>query len=49
MGTVREMSTQVWQRPLGAVPLEGGGVEFRVWAPAASSVAVRVGDGDGDH
>jgi maltooligosyltrehalose trehalohydrolase len=26
----------------GAVPLEGGEVEFRVWAPNASSVAVRV-------
>ncbi len=36
------MSTQVWQRPFGAVPLEEGGVEFRVWAPAASRVAVRV-------
>src|SRR4051794_17870283 len=36
------MSTQVWQRPFGAVPLPEGGVEFRVWAPAATSVAVRV-------
>jgi maltooligosyltrehalose trehalohydrolase len=36
------MSIQVWQRPFGAVPLEEGGVEFRVWAPAASRVAVRV-------
>jgi maltooligosyltrehalose trehalohydrolase len=36
------MSTEVWQRPLGAVPLAGGGTEFRVWAPAASRVAVRV-------
>jgi maltooligosyltrehalose trehalohydrolase len=36
------MSTQVWQRPFGAVPLSKGGVEFRVWAPAASRVAVRV-------
>ena len=40
------MSAQVWQRPLAAVPLEDGGVEFRVWAPAASRVAVRVGDAD---
>jgi maltooligosyltrehalose trehalohydrolase len=40
------MSTRVWQRPLGAAPLEEGGVEFRVWAPAASSVAVRVGGED---
>jgi len=38
------MSTQVWQRPLGAVPLDEGGVEFRVWAPAASHVAVRLSD-----
>jgi maltooligosyltrehalose trehalohydrolase len=40
------MSTQVWQRPFGAVPLAEGGVEFRVWAPAASRVAVRVHGGD---
>ena len=40
------MSTQVWQRPFGAVPLEEGGVEFRVWAPAASRVAVRVHGAD---
>jgi maltooligosyltrehalose trehalohydrolase len=36
------VSTGVWQRPFGAVPLEEGGVEFRVWAPNASRVAVRV-------
>jgi maltooligosyltrehalose trehalohydrolase len=36
------MSTQVWQRPFGAVPLDEGGVELRVWAPAASRLAVRV-------
>jgi maltooligosyltrehalose trehalohydrolase len=36
------MSMQVWQRPFGAVPLSDGVVEFRVWAPSASSVAVRV-------
>jgi maltooligosyltrehalose trehalohydrolase len=36
------MSTQVWQRPFGAVPVSEYGVEFRVWAPSASSVAVRV-------
>ena len=36
------MSTQVWQRPFGAVPLSKGGVEFRIWAPSASRVAVRV-------
>src|SRR4051794_39348597 len=35
------MSTQVWQRPFGAVPVEEA-VEFRVWAPSASRVAVRV-------
>ncbi|HWJ30705.1 MAG TPA: alpha-amylase family glycosyl hydrolase [Gaiellaceae bacterium] len=42
------MSTaaQVWQRPLGALPLEDGAVEFRVWAPAASHLAVRVHDRD---
>ncbi|MGH3103705.1 MAG: alpha-amylase family glycosyl hydrolase [Gaiellaceae bacterium] len=31
------------RRPLGAVALGEGLVEFRVWAPAASSVAARVG------
>ncbi len=32
---------------LGAVPLEGGSTRFRVWAPAATSLAVRVaGRGD---
>jgi maltooligosyltrehalose trehalohydrolase len=36
------VSTQVWQRPFGAVPLSKGGVEFRVWAPTASGIAVRV-------
>ena len=36
--------TQVWQRPCGAVPLTEGGVEFRVWAPGASRVAVRLHD-----
>jgi maltooligosyltrehalose trehalohydrolase len=45
-GTVREMSGQVWQRPFGAALLEGGGVEFSVWAPSASSVAVRTSGAD---
>jgi maltooligosyltrehalose trehalohydrolase len=40
------VSTQVWQRPFGAVPLSGGGVEFRVWAPSASRVVVRVRGGE---
>jgi maltooligosyltrehalose trehalohydrolase len=40
------VSTQIWQRPFGAVPLSGGGVEFRVWAPSASRVGVRVRDGE---
>jgi maltooligosyltrehalose trehalohydrolase len=30
------MSTQVWQRPFGAVRLEEGRFEFRVWAPAGA-------------
>ena len=34
------------RRPLGAVPLEEGLVEFRVWAPAAEAATVRVGDRD---
>jgi maltooligosyltrehalose trehalohydrolase len=40
------MSAQRLQRPFGAVPLPGGGVEFRVWAPAASHVAVRLRGAD---
>ncbi len=37
----------VWHRPFGALPLDAGTVEFRVWAPSASAVAVRI-DGE-DH
>jgi len=38
-----------WQRRFGAVPLAGGGVEFRVWAPKAEeSVAIRLA-GRGEH
>jgi maltooligosyltrehalose trehalohydrolase len=33
---------QPFQRALGAVPVDDGRVEFRVWAPRASSVGVRV-------
>jgi maltooligosyltrehalose trehalohydrolase len=40
------MAIQVWQRPFGAVPLSGGGVEFRVWAPSAARVSVRVRGGE---
>jgi len=40
------MSTQVWQRPFGAVPLSEHTVRFRVWAPSAQRVAVRVGGAD---
>jgi maltooligosyltrehalose trehalohydrolase len=32
-----------WERALGATPLDGGLVEFRVWAPDAGEVRVRVG------
>jgi maltooligosyltrehalose trehalohydrolase len=39
-------ATQVWQRPCGALLLDEGGVEFRVWAPTASRVAVRIHDSD---
>jgi maltooligosyltrehalose trehalohydrolase len=31
---------------MGAVPLSGGGVEFRVWAPSAKRVSVRVRGGE---
>jgi maltooligosyltrehalose trehalohydrolase len=40
------MSRHAHTRPFGAVPLVGGAVEFRVWAPSASSVAVRTGGAD---
>ena len=36
------MSTQVWQRPFGAVPLAEGGTGFRVWAPSAARVDLRL-------
>ncbi|MGA2924741.1 MAG: malto-oligosyltrehalose trehalohydrolase [Solirubrobacteraceae bacterium] len=32
-----------WERPLGARPLDDGLASFRVWAPNARSIAVRVG------
>jgi maltooligosyltrehalose trehalohydrolase len=35
-----------WERKLGAFPLRGGGVEFRVWAPHAESIALRIGGHD---
>jgi maltooligosyltrehalose trehalohydrolase len=40
------MWSEALQRPFGAVPLAEGGVEFRVWAPAASTVAVRAAGSD---
>ncbi|MBV9334765.1 MAG: malto-oligosyltrehalose trehalohydrolase [Solirubrobacterales bacterium] len=33
-----------WERPLGARPRGDGTVEFRVWAPRAESIALRVGE-----
>src|SRR5919199_3749497 len=35
-----------WERTLGAVPGGDGTVEFRVWAPHAGRVAVRVNGAD---
>jgi maltooligosyltrehalose trehalohydrolase len=32
-----------WERPLGARPLGDGRVEFRVWAPGAETIALRLG------
>jgi maltooligosyltrehalose trehalohydrolase len=43
---VARVSSEVWQRPFGAVPAGEGEVEFRVWAPSAQSVAVRVNGAD---
>jgi len=42
--TTREATTL--RGPLGALPLGDGLVEFRVWAPNAEAVAVRLGDRD---
>ncbi len=35
-----------WERQLGAHPTGDGRVEFRVWAPRAESVSLRLGDED---
>jgi maltooligosyltrehalose trehalohydrolase len=35
-----------WERPLGARPRGDGTVEFRVWAPRAGSISLRVGERD---
>ena len=40
------VSALPWEQPLGARALEDGTAEFRVWAPRAGSVALRVGDLD---
>jgi maltooligosyltrehalose trehalohydrolase len=32
-----------WERPLGSRPVGDGTVEFRVWAPRAESIALRLG------
>jgi maltooligosyltrehalose trehalohydrolase len=37
-----------WERALGARPLGDGTTEFRVWAPRAESVSLRLGDRDVD-
>ena len=34
--------TLPWERPLGATPLGGGRTRFRVWAPAAQEVRLRL-------
>jgi len=35
-----------WERPLGARPLGDGQCEFRVWAPHAGSITLRLSSGD---
>ena len=37
-----------WERPLGARPRDDGTVEFRVWAPRAKTITLRLGDQDID-
>jgi maltooligosyltrehalose trehalohydrolase len=46
VGVLPRTDTNLWTRPLGAVPIEEGLVELRVWAPNAASVAVRTGGAD---
>src|SRR2546423_10230600 len=38
--------TLPWDRPLGARLLENGRTEFRVWAPRAQSITLRVAGAD---
>ena len=42
----RRPQTYPWERRLGATPVGGGAVEFRVWAPSAGRVAVRLNGED---
>jgi maltooligosyltrehalose trehalohydrolase len=39
-------SSYPWERPLGARPVDDVRVEFRVWAPRADVVALRLGDSE---
>jgi maltooligosyltrehalose trehalohydrolase len=39
-------SAYPWERPLGARPLDDGSTSFRVWAPQAESISLRLGDSD---
>lgn len=50
VGFVGDDGRLPWEHPLGATPVDGG-VLFRVWAPAAAEVAVRLRTGAavGDH
>ena len=43
---VRVLNQVAEFRPFGGVPRAGGDVDFRVWAPSASHVAVRIGGAD---
>ena len=40
------MTEYPWERRLGAHPFPAGGVEFRVWAPRAKSISLRLGGRD---
>jgi maltooligosyltrehalose trehalohydrolase len=44
----RQPDIYPWERRLGATPIGGGLVEFRVWAPNAERVAVRIAGRDHD-
>jgi maltooligosyltrehalose trehalohydrolase len=46
VGGMAESGPYPWERPLGAFPRGDGSACFRVWAPRAEALTLRVGTGD---